>query len=85
MMAMTAAVAAERALSAAANTHIDVVDLQVTYLALAKVGPVASAARILDVQPDFATAHVELTDAGANGRVTTVVRARGVRVPVVTS
>ena len=28
MMAMTAAVAAERALSAAANTHIDVVDLQ---------------------------------------------------------
>ena len=83
MMAMTAAVAAERALSAAANAHMDVVDLQVTYLALAKVGPVASTVRVLDVQSDFATAHVELTDAGADGRVTTIVRARGVRVPVV--
>ena len=85
MMAMTGAVAAERALSAVARTHIDIVDLQVTYLALAKVGPVASTVRILDVQPDFATAHVELTDAGADGRVTTIVRARGVRVPGVTS
>ena len=83
MMAMTAAVAAERALSSAADAHIDVVDLQVTYLALAKVGPVASTVRILDVQPDFATAHVELTDAGAaDGRVTTTVRARGVRLRV---
>ncbi len=85
MMAMTAAVAAERALSVAANAHMDVVDLQVTYLALAKVGPVASTVRVLEVQPDFATAHVELTDAGADGRVTTIVRARGVRVPVVAS
>ena len=85
MMAMTAAVAAEHAMSTAAGTHIDVVDLQVTYLALAKVGPVASTVRILDNQPDFATAHVELTDAGADGRVTTIVRARGVRVPAVTS
>ncbi len=85
MMAMTAAVAAERALSAAAKTHIDIVDLQVTYLALAKVGPVASTVRILDVQPDSGTAHVELTDAGADGRITTIVRARGVRVPAVAS
>ncbi len=85
MMAMTAAVAAERAMSTAAGTHIDVVDLQVTYLALAKVGPVASTVGILDVHPDFATAHVELTDAGADGRFTTIVRARGVRVPEVTS
>ena len=85
MMAMTAAVAAERAMSTAAGTHIDVVDLQSTYLALAKVGPVASTVRILDRQPDFATAHVELTDAGADGRVTTIVRARGVRVPEATS
>lgn len=80
MMAMTAAVAAERALSAAARTHIDIVDLQVTYLALAKVGPVASTVRILDLKPDSGTAHVELTDAGADGRTTTIVRARGVRV-----
>jgi len=85
MMAMTAAVAAERALSAAAQTHLDIVDLQVTYLALAKVGPVTSTVRILDHQPDFATAHVELTDAGADGRITTIVRARGVRAPAVTS
>ncbi len=85
MMAMTAAVAAERALSAAAQTHIDIVDLQVTYLTLAKVGPVASTVRVLDHQPDFATADVELTDAGADGRVTTIVRARGVRVPAVAS
>ena len=80
MMAMTAAVAAERALSAAARTHIDIVDLQVTYLALAKVGPVVSTVRILDLQPDSGTVHVELADAGADGRVTTIVRARGVRV-----
>ena len=85
MMAMTAAVAAERALSAAAQTRIDIVDLQVTYLALAKVGPVASTVRVLDLQPDSGTAHVELTDAGADGRVTTTVRARGVRVEAETS
>ena len=85
MMAMTAAAAAERALSAALQTHIDIVDLQVTYLALAKVGPVASTVRVLDVQPDSGTAHVELTDAGADGRVTTIVRARGVRVEAGTS
>ena len=85
MMAMTAAAAAERALSAALQTHIDIVDLQVTYLALAKVGPVASTVRVLEVQPDSGTAHVELTDAGADGRVTTIVRARGVRVEAGTS
>ncbi len=87
MMAMTAAVAAEQALGVAAEqalgtaagVHLDIVDLQVTYLALAKVGPVASTATILDLQPRSGTALVELTDAGSDDRVTTVARARGVR------
>ena len=80
MMAMTGAVAAERALSAAADTHLDIVDLQVSYLALAKVGPVVSTTRVLATQSTFGTAHVELSDAGATNRVTTIVRARGVRI-----
>lgn len=80
MMAMTAAVAAERALSHAAGTRLDIVDLQVTYLALAKVGPVASTTTVLAMQRSFGTAHVELSDTGADNRVTTIVRARGVQI-----
>ena len=78
MMAMTAAVAAERALTSAAGRAVDIVDLHVTYLALAKVGPVISRTTALTCTPTFGTAHVELMDAGADDRVTTVVRARGV-------
>lgn len=79
MMAMTAAVAAERALTHAVGTTIDIVDVQVTYLALAKVGPVVARTTVVNVDPNFGTAHVELSDSGADDRVTTIVRARGVR------
>jgi Uncharacterized protein, possibly involved in aromatic compounds catabolism len=80
MMAMTGAAAAERALTHAAGTRLDIVDLQVTYLTLAKVGPVVSTTTVLALQPTFGTAHVELSDTGADNRVTTIVRARGVRI-----
>ena len=81
MMAMTAAAAAERALTSAIGHSINVVDLQVTYLALAKVGPVATRATVLASSPTTGTVDVELMDTGADDRVTTIVRARGVRFP----
>ena len=81
MMATTAATAAEGALSAAAGAPLAVVDLHVTYLTLAKVGPVRSDTRVLAATPEYGTAHVELVDEGADDTVCTLVRARGVRVP----
>ncbi len=80
IMAMTAAAAAGRALTAAAGRHIDIVDLQVTYIALAKVGPVTSRATVIDTLPAGGTVDVELLDAGAADRLCTIVRARGVEV-----
>ena len=79
MMATVAATAAERALTAAAGTPQSVVDLQVTYLSLARVGPVVARATVLATTEAFGTAHVELVDSGADDRVATVVRARAVR------
>jgi acyl-coenzyme A thioesterase PaaI-like protein len=78
LMAATA-VAAAHAGFAAHFGATAIVDLQVTYLALAKVGPVRAGAEIVDAQDSFATARVELTDPGADGRTTTLVSARGVR------
>lgn len=80
MVAMTAAVAAGRMLSHVASAPRPIVDMHVTYLALAKVGPIRSRTTILDSGPDSGTAHVELFDAGADDRVTTIVRARGVAI-----
>ena len=81
MMAMTAAAAAEGALSAAAGSSLAAVDLHVTYLTLAKVGPVRSDTTVLAATPAFGTAHVELVDEGAGDALCTLVRARAVRVP----
>ncbi len=78
MMAMTAVAAAERAMTAAAGRRLEVVDLQITYLALAKVGPATSTATVLEVGVDRATVEVVLHDAGADGRITTRITARGV-------
>jgi len=51
-----------------------VTDLQIAYLALGRVGPVVSSARVLATGPDGrAGAVVELRDTGADGRLTTVV------------
>jgi hypothetical protein len=55
-----------------------VVDLQVTYLSLARVGPVATRTTVLDASPVAGTARVELVDTGAGGKLATVVRARTV-------
>jgi hypothetical protein len=78
MMAMTGAVAADRALAAAIGGPVAIVDLQVTYLALAKVGPVVSRTAVLVADAGIGTARVELVDAGAPDRLATVIRARGV-------
>jgi uncharacterized protein (TIGR00369 family) len=51
-----------------------VTDLQIAYLALGKVGPIVSSARVLATGPDGRSgAVVELRDAGADDRLTTVV------------
>jgi len=78
MMATLAATAADRALAAAAGRPLRVVDLQITYLTLARVGPVVSRTTVLDATATAGTAHVELVDAGAGDRVATMVRARAV-------
>lgn len=80
IMAMTAAAAAGRTLTAARGRHVDIVDLQVTYIALAKVGPVTSRATVVDVGPTGGTVDVQLLDAGADDRLCTIVRARGIEV-----
>ena len=57
-----------------APVWFQVTDLQVAYLALGKVGPIVSSARVLATGPDGrAGAVVELRDAGADDRLTTVV------------
>ncbi len=81
MVAMTGAVAAERALTCAAHTPVAVVDLHITYLALARIGPLRSVTTVLEATAARGTASVELVDAGAEHKLTTIVRARGVRVP----
>jgi acyl-coenzyme A thioesterase PaaI-like protein len=78
MMAALATTAAEHALRAASGAPQRVVDIQITYLSLARVGPVATNTTVLASEPGFGTAHVELVDTGADDRVTTVVRARAV-------
>jgi acyl-coenzyme A thioesterase PaaI-like protein len=78
MMAALATTAAGHALSAAGGAPQGVVDLQVTYLSLARVGPVATRTTVIAASPTVGTAHVELVDTGADDRVNTVVRARAV-------
>jgi len=61
---------------AAAGTRagpVVVTDLQLTYLALARVGPIRTRVDVLDARPGVVVARVELADAGV-GRVTTVGR-----------
>jgi acyl-coenzyme A thioesterase PaaI-like protein len=74
VMAATAAAGAEAALSVACDTPVEAVDLQVTFLALARVGPIRTRTRVLGAEATFGAAHVELTDAGAADRVTTLAR-----------
>jgi uncharacterized protein (TIGR00369 family) len=77
VIALIAEAAGAEALGAAQGRDglgMVVTDLQIAYLALAKVGPVVSSARVLATGPDGrAGAVVELRDAGAGDRLTTVV------------
>jgi uncharacterized protein (TIGR00369 family) len=89
VMAILAELAAERALSTAAARPMVVTGLQVAYLSLGRVGPITTRATVLGGVaggggpdgpdggdgPDCAV--VELTDEGADDRLTTVVNARG--------
>jgi len=55
-----------------------ITDLQIAYLALGRVGPVVSSARVLGNGPDGrAGAVVELRDSGADDRLMTVVNVSG--------
>lgn len=74
MMATIAEQAAVHALRAACGAPVETVDLQLTFLALGRVGPVRSRARVLAATPAFGTVHVELVDSGADERVTTIAR-----------
>ena len=76
-IALLAEAAGAEALGAARGgdaTDVVVTDLQIAYLALGKVGPVVSAARVLALGDDGrGGAVVELHDTGADDRLTTVV------------
>jgi uncharacterized protein (TIGR00369 family) len=72
MMAAVADAAAEHAVRTAIGASVESLDLQITYLALAKVGPVRTRARLLHTTPEYGTAHVEIFDTGADDRITTV-------------
>jgi acyl-coenzyme A thioesterase PaaI-like protein len=81
VMAATAAAGAEAALGEACGRPVEAVDLQVTFLALGRVGPIRTRTRVLSAGPDFGAAHVELVDAGAADRLTTLTRAVAVAAP----
>ena len=66
--------AAEAAARAATSDPLVVTDLQITYLALGRTGPLRTKVEMLGAAPGRATARVELTDTGAGDRVTTVAR-----------
>lgn len=78
MIAMTVSAAAERALTGACGAPVEAIDLQISYLSLAKSGPIRSSVQILETTPTFGCARVELTDLGADGRVTTLARVTAV-------
>jgi acyl-coenzyme A thioesterase PaaI-like protein len=66
--------AAEAATRAATSESLVVTDLQITYLALGRIGPIRTRVDVLAASPGHATARVELVDAGAESRVTTLAR-----------
>ncbi len=77
VIALLAEASATEALGAARGgdgSTMVVTDLQIAYLALGKIGPIVTEARVLAPGPDGrASAVVELRDAGAGDRLTTVV------------
>jgi uncharacterized protein (TIGR00369 family) len=79
IVAAAADAAGQEALRSACGAPVETVDLQITYLALAKVGPIRTSATVLTATPEFGTAHVEIVDTGSEGRLTTLARVVGVR------
>jgi uncharacterized protein (TIGR00369 family) len=79
IVAAAASAAAEHAVADACGGPVEAVDLQISYLALVKAGPMRTTAMVLDAQPAFGTTRVEIVDAGADERVTTVARVVAVR------
>jgi uncharacterized protein (TIGR00369 family) len=81
VIALLAEAAGAEALGAAHGldgTSFVVTDLQIAYLALGRVGPVVTSARVLGDGPDGrAGAVIELRDAGAGHRLMTVVNVSG--------
>jgi uncharacterized protein (TIGR00369 family) len=66
--------AAEAAIRSATAEPLLVTDLQVTYLALGRVGPIRTSVDVLGTNAGHARARVELVDAGAESRLTTLAR-----------
>jgi uncharacterized protein (TIGR00369 family) len=66
--------AAEAAATAASGEPLVVTDIQLTYLALARVGPLRTHTEVLGNTPGAVTMRVELIDTGAGSRVTSVAR-----------
>jgi uncharacterized protein (TIGR00369 family) len=66
--------AAEAAAQAVTGVALTVTDIQLTYLALARVGPLRTRVDVLSATPTAVAARVELIDPGAGGRVTTLGR-----------
>ena len=79
MMAAAADAAAEQALADACGGPVETCDLQITYLALAKAGPVRTNTRVLAATTKAGTARVEIVDCGSDNRLTTLARAVAVR------
>lgn len=82
VMALLAEVAGTQALGTAhgpGGPPVVVTELLVTYLALGRVGPIESRSTVFDPGAGHPPRHavVELVDAGADGRVTTVVTVGG--------
>lgn len=66
--------AAEAASTIAAAKPVVVTDLQLTYLALARVGPLQTRTDVLTTAGDTVITRVRLIDTGAGARLTTVAR-----------
>ncbi len=70
IVALVACTAADVALTEACGIPVETRDLQLTYLAQARVGPVRTGAAVLAANRECGSARVTLVDAGNGGRVT---------------
>jgi uncharacterized protein (TIGR00369 family) len=66
--------AAETAARAASTDPLVVSDIQLTYLALARVGPIRTRVEVLGTALGAVTMRVEMVDAGFDARVTSIAR-----------